>query len=249
MSTFENQVAIITGGRRGIGKAIALKLGKNGARIAFNDIGQPEEITKTVEEFRSEGIEAKGYLVDVTNRNEVQKMIEDIIKSWERIDILVNNAGITRDGLFLRMKDEDWQKVIEVCLQGTYNFTKEVLKYMVKQKYGRIINISSVVGVMGNAGQTNYSTAKAAILGFTKSLAREVAARGITVNAVAPGFIDTDMTRRLPEEVKKLWIDQIPMRRGGYPEDVAEAVAFLASKASGYITGQTIHVNGGMLML
>lgn len=249
MSAFENQVAIITGGRRGIGKAIALKLGKGGARIAFNDVGQPEEITETVEEFRSAGIEARGYLVDVTNRDAVQKMIEDIISFWGRIDILVNNAGITRDGLFLRMKDEDWQKVIDVCLQGTYNFTKEVLKYMVKQKYGRIINISSVVGVMGNAGQTNYSTAKAAILGFTKSLAREVAARGITVNAVAPGFIDTDMTRSLPEEVKKLWIDQIPMRRGGYPEDVAEAVAFLASKASGYITGQTIHVNGGMLML
>ncbi|MDI3525419.1 MAG: 3-oxoacyl-[acyl-carrier protein] reductase, partial [Candidatus Atribacteria bacterium] len=139
MSAFENQVAIITGGRRGIGKAIALKLGKGGARIAFNDVGQPEEITETVEEFRSAGIEARGYLVDVTNRDAVQKMIEDIISFWGRIDILVNNAGITRDGLFLRMKDEDWQKVIDVCLQGTYNFTKEVLKYMVKQKYGRII--------------------------------------------------------------------------------------------------------------
>lgn len=249
MSAFENQVAIVTGGQRGIGKAIVLRLGREGARVAFNDIGQPEEITKTVEELRSEGIETRGYLVDVTKREEVQEMVEDIIEAWGRIDILVNNAGITRDVLFLRMKDEDWQKVIEVCLQGTYNFTKEVLKHMVKQKYGRIINISSVVGIMGNAGQTNYSTAKAAILGFTKSLAREVAARGITVNAVAPGFIDTDMTRKLPEEIKKLWIDQIPMRRGGYPEDVAEAVAFLASKASGYITGQTIHVNGGMLML
>ena len=176
-------------------------------------------------------------------------MVQDIINTWGQIDILVNNAGITRDALLVRMKDEDWKAVLEVGVQGVYYCTKEVLRYMMKKRYGRIINISSVVGVMGNAGQTNYSTAKAAILGFTKSLAREVASLGITVNAVAPGFINTEMTKKLPEEVREVWLQQVPLRRWGEPEEVAQVVAFLASRAAGYITGQTIHVNGGLVMI
>jgi 3-oxoacyl-[acyl-carrier protein] reductase len=176
-------------------------------------------------------------------------VVQDIINTWGQIDILVNNAGITRDALLVRMKDEDWKAVLEVGVQGVYYCTKEVLRYMMKKRYGRIINISSVVGVMGNAGQTNYSTAKAAILGFTKSLAREVASLGITVNAVAPGFINTEMTKKLPEEVREVWLQQVPLRRWGEPEEVAQVVAFLASRAAGYITGQTIHVNGGLVMI
>lgn len=246
--SFEGKVALVTGARRGIGFAIAKALGKGGAKVAINDVVSPEEMGETVESLRKEGIDALGYAVDVTARDEIREMVEDIIKRWGHIDILVNNAGITRDALFVRMKDEDWKAVLDVCVQGTYNCTKEVLRYMMKQRYGRVINISSVVGVMGNAGQTNYSTAKAALLGFTKSLAREVAPLGITVNAIAPGFIDTEMTRRLPEDVRAIWLQQVPMRRWGEPEEVAQLVAFLASQAAGYITGQTIHINGGLFM-
>ncbi len=246
--SFEGKVALVTGARRGIGFAIAKALGKGGAKVAINDVVSPEEMSEAVESLRKEGIDALGYVVDVTTRGKIREMVEDIIKRWGHIDILVNNAGITRDALFVRMKDEDWKAVLDVCVQGTYNCTKEVLRYMMKQRYGRIINISSVVGVMGNAGQTNYSTAKAALLGFTKSLAREVASLGVTVNAIAPGFIDTEMTRRLPEDVRAIWLQQVPMRRWGEPEEVAQLVAFLASQAAGYITGQTIHINGGLFM-
>jgi len=246
--SFTGKVALVTGARRGIGFAIARTLGLGGAFVALNDVGPEEELREAVEVLRQEGIEAQGYVADVTVREEIRAMVEDIIARWGHIDILVNNAGITRDALFVRMKDEDWKAVLDVCLQGTYNCTKEVLRYMMKQRYGRIINISSVVGVMGNAGQTNYATAKAALLGFTKSLAREVAPLGITVNAIAPGFINTEMTRRLPEEVREMWLQQVPMRRWGEPEEVAQLVAFLASQAAGYITGQTVHINGGLFM-
>jgi|UniRef100_A0A7V3YFB4 3-oxoacyl-[acyl-carrier protein] reductase len=246
--SFTGKVALVTGARRGIGFAIARTLGLGGAFVALNDVGSQEELHEAVEALRQEGIEAQGYVADVTVREEIRAMVEDIIARWGHIDILVNNAGITKDALFVRMKDEDWKAVLDVCLQGTYNCTKEVLRYMMKQRYGRIINISSVVGVMGNAGQTNYATAKAALLGFTKSLAREVAPLGITVNAIAPGFINTEMTRRLPEEVREMWLQQVPMRRWGEPEEVAQLVAFLASQAAGYITGQTIHINGGLFM-
>ncbi len=245
----ENQVALVTGAARGIGLAIARSLGKNGVKVAINDIISPEEMEKTVEELRAENVEVSGYVASVTDREGVRRTVEDIVEKWGQIDILVNNAGVTRDGLFVRMKDDDWKMVLEVCVQGTYNCTKEVLRYMMKKRYGRIINISSVVGVMGNMGQVNYSTAKAAILGFTKSLAREVAHLGITVNAIAPGFINTDMTRKLPEQVRELWLNQVPMKRWGEPEEVAQLVSFLASKAAGYITGQTIHINGGLFMI
>lgn len=247
--SLENQVAMVTGGRRGIGFTIAQILGENGARVAINDVASQEEIEKAVEELKEQGIEARGYIADVTKKEEIKAVVQDIINTWGQIDILVNNAGITRDALLVRMKDEDWKAVLEVGVQGVYYCTKEVLRYMMKKRYGRIINISSVVGVMGNAGQTNYSTAKAAILGFTKSLAREVASLGITVNAVAPGFINTEMTKKLPEEVREVWLQQVPLRRWGEPEEVAQVVAFLASRAAGYITGQTIHVNGGLVMI
>lgn len=246
---FEDQVAMVTGGRRGIGLAIAQVLGEGGARVAINDVAPEEEIEKTVEELKKQGINARGYVADVTRREEIKAVVQDIINTWGQIDILVNNAGITKDGLLVRMKDEDWRAVLEVGVQGVYYCTKEVLRYMMRRQYGRIINISSVVGVMGNAGQANYATAKAAVLGFTKSLAREVAPLGITVNAVAPGFVNTEMTKKLPEEVRETWLQQVPLRRWGEPEEVAQAVAFLASRAAGYITGQTIHVNGGLVMI
>lgn len=244
----ESQVALVTGAARGIGLAIAKALGRSGVRVAINDIISPEEMEKVIEALREERIEAVGYIASVVDRDKIREAVEDIIGKWGQIDILVNNAGVTRDGLFVRMKDDDWKMVLDVCVQGTYNCTKEVLRHMMKKKYGRIINISSVVGVMGNMGQVNYATAKAAILGFTKSLAREVAHLGITVNAIAPGFINTEMTRKLPEQVRELWLNQVPMKRWGEPEEVAQLVSFLASKGAGYITGQTIHINGGLLM-
>jgi len=248
MIDLHNQIALITGAGRGIGFATAQVLGRYGAKIIIGDIAAEEDLSRAVAQLKSTGIDANYFMTDVTQKDQVNRMVEEVISKWDRVDILVNNAGLTRDALFLRMKDEDWNQVLDVCLQGTYNCTKSVMKSMVKRRYGRIINISSVVGVIGNTGQVNYSTAKAAILGFTKSLAREVASRGITVNAVAPGFIDTDMTRNLPDEIKKGWINQIPVGRLGQPEEIAEVIAFLASQAAAYITGQTIHVNGGMLM-
>ena len=245
---FENQVALVTGAARGIGLAIAKSLGRSGVRVVINDIVSPEEMESTIAKLRAEDMEVAGYIASVTDREAIHTMVEDVVTKWGQIDILVNNAGVTRDGLFVRMKDDDWNTVLAVCVQGTYNCTKEVLRYMMKKRYGRIINISSVVGVMGNMGQVNYSTAKAAILGFTKSLAREVAHLGITVNAIAPGFIDTEMTRKLPEQVREIWLNQVPMKRWGEPEEVAQLVSFLASKSAGYITGQTIHINGGLFM-
>ena len=246
MVDLRNQIAIITGAGRGIGFATAKILGGYGATPIICDVLPESELSKTIDHLQSNGIDSFSYRVDVTNKEQIDKMVQDVLERWGHIDILVNNAGLTRDAALLRMKDEDWHLVLNVCLQGTYQCTKSVLKSMVKRRYGRIINISSVVGVIGNAGQVNYSSAKAAIIGFTKSLAREIASRGITVNAIAPGFFDTDMTRNLPEAIKEGWINQIPVGRLGQPEEIARVALFLASDDSSYITGQTIQADGGM---
>ena len=243
-----SKVAFITGGTRGIGKKIAITLAKDGYDIAINyrkENDDLENIKNEIEKTNAKFLAVKG---DVTDIDSTQQMVNDIIKEYGKIDVLVNNAGITKDTLLVRMKKEEFEDVIDVNLIGTFNITKNVIPYMIKQRSGRIINISSVVGVSGNAGQTNYSASKAGIIGFTKSLAKEVASRNILVNAVAPGFIETQMTDVLKQEVKEEIAKNIPLRRMGTPEDVANVVKFLAGEQSSYITGQIINVDGGMLM-
>jgi len=245
--SLENEVALVTGASRGIGKATALALGAKGATVigtATSDSGA-EAISAYLKE---NGVAGKGVKLDVTHQSEIDHVMDQIVEEYAAPAILVNNAGITRDNLLMRMKDGDWDAIMETNLKSVYRMSKAVLRPMTKARKGRIISIASVVGLMGNAGQTNYAAAKAGILGFTKSLAREVGARGITVNAVAPGFIDTDMTRDLAEEHKQLLLNQIPLGRLGNPEEIAAAVAFLASPEAAYITGETISVNGGMYM-
>lgn len=243
-----SKIAFITGASRGIGKAIALTLAKAGAEIAGIDINRDELSSAMKEVENTTGRRALPLQADVGDYGSIEKAIEESIRVFGRINILVNNAGITRDNIILRMKDEEWDKVIKTNLTGTFNCTKAVIKGMVKNREGRIINIASIVGVMGNAGQANYAASKAGIIGFTKSIAREYANRGITANVIAPGFIETDMTRALSEEVRNTLISQIPMARLGMPEDIANVVKFLASDGAAYITGQVIHVNGGMYM-
>lgn len=245
--TLEGKVALITGAAYGIGFAIAEAFAKAGAKIAFNCRSQ-KHMDQALADYKAKGIDAKGYICDCTKEEEVKNMVADIEKELGTIDILVNNAGITRDGLLMRMKEADWDAVLTTNLKSVYNCTKAVIKYMMKARSGRIVSISSVVGAMGNAGQANYAAAKAGIMGFTKAVAKEVASRGITVNAVAPGFIATDMTAVLPEKVVESLKAAIPMGRLGAPEDIAKAVAFLVSEDAAYITGQTLHVNGGMFM-
>lgn len=247
----EERVAIITGSSRGIGRAIALELAKQGVRVAlnyFNAGPNEKEAREVVELIKENGGQAEAFSADVAQSHEVEAMARQVIEHFGRVDILVNNAGITRDSLLLRMKEDDWDRVLETNLKGTYNCAKSVLKFMMKQRYGRIVNIASVVGIMGNAGQTNYAASKAGVIGFTKSLAREAASRNITVNAVAPGFIDTSMTGELSEDARQLLLKQIPLQRMGTPEDVAHLVGFLVSHHASYITGQTIAVDGGMVM-
>ena len=248
MKLLEGKVAVITGGARGIGKAISLCYAKSGASIAFTYIVEDENFKNTEKELASYGVEVKGYISDASNYEQSMKLVDDIIKDFGRIDVLVNNAGITRDGLLMRMSEEQWDLVIKVNLKSVFNLTKAVQKYMLKQHSGSIINMSSVVGVSGNAGQANYSASKAGIIGFTKSVAQELGSRNIRSNAIAPGFIITDMTGKLPEEVRQEWANKIPLRRGGTPEDVANVALFLASDLSSYVTGQVIHVCGGMNM-
>ncbi len=241
------RVAIVTGGGQGIGKAIAEKLASYGADVAVVDVNL-EKATEVSEGIKRMGRRSMAMKVDVVSAEETEAMAEKVFKEMEAIHILVNNAGITRDGLILRMKEEDWDAVINVNLKGAFNCTKAVLKYMTKMRWGRIVNIASVVGVMGNAGQANYAASKAGLIGLTKSVAREFAARNITCNAVAPGFIETAMTDVLSEQVKADLISKIPLGRLGGAGDVATGVLFLASNASNYITGQVLNINGGMAM-
>ena len=243
-----NKVALITGSSRGIGKQIAIRLAKEGYNIAINYVNKNEEVDKTIEEIKSQGVEVLEAAGDVSNFEESKKIVELVIEKFGQIDVLVNNAGITKDTLIMRMQPEDFTKVINVNLVGTFNITKNVVPYMMKKREGRIINISSVVGISGNAGQCNYAASKAGIIGFTKSLAKELASRNILVNAVAPGFIETNMTDVLKEDVKLNIKKQIPLNRIGTAEDVANVVYFLTAKESSYITGQIIQVDGGMLI-
>ncbi|MGC2432773.1 MAG: 3-oxoacyl-[acyl-carrier-protein] reductase [Desulfobaccales bacterium] len=242
-------VALVTGAARGIGRAIALVLARPGLTLYLNDIALGEEAVRTQQEVNDKGAQAKLIEFNVADAGQVQQGVDEILKESGRLDLLVNNAGITRDNLILRMKEAEWDAVLAVNLKGAYNCMRAVSKAMVKQRSGRIINISSVVGVMGNAGQANYVASKAGLIGLTKAVARELASRNITVNAVAPGFIQTEMTESLPAKVKEEMLAQIPLGRFGTPEEVAQAVAFLASDAAAYLTGQVIHVNGGMLMI
>ena len=244
----DGKIALVTGGSRGIGRAVAIELAKEGATVAINYAGNKaaaEEVQSIITEM---GGKAMIIQADVSDEKSATQMVEEVIAQLGGVDILVNNAGITRDGLFIRMKEEDWNAVINTNLTGIFNCTKVAAKYMMKKRSGRIINMSSVSGIMGNAGQTNYAAAKAGVIGFTKSLAREMASRGITVNAVAPGFIATDMTAAMPEKAQEHVLTCIPLGKMGKPEDIANAVLFLASDKASYITGQVIHVDGGMVM-
>ncbi|MGH7261270.1 MAG: 3-oxoacyl-[acyl-carrier-protein] reductase [Nitrospiraceae bacterium] len=245
--TLAGKVAIVTGAAQGIGRAIAEALAGAGADVAVADLdlGRSQD---TVAAITKMGRRALNIKVNVADWNDAKAMVDQVVKEWGKVDILVNNAGITRDGLLLRMKEEDWNLVLQVNLNGTFNCTKAALQPMTKQRYGRIVNIASIVGAIGNAGQANYAASKAAVIGLTKTVAREYASRAVTVNAVAPGFIDTAMTQQLSAEVKEALYKQIPLGRLGQPSDVADAVKFLASDEAGYITGHVLHVNGGMHM-
>lgn len=242
------QTALVTGASRGIGRSIALALAEQGANVAVNYSGNEAAAAEVVEEIRAKGVESMALKGNVGSSQEADALVKQVVDAWGRIDILVNNAGITRDNLIMRMKEEEFDQVIETNLKGVFNCLKAATRPMMKQRYGRIINISSVVGALGNAGQANYVAAKAGVIGLTKSAARELASRGITVNAVAPGFIDTDMTRELPEELREKMMVDIPLARLGKPEEIAEVVTFLASSGASYMTGQTLHVDGGMYM-
>ncbi len=245
---FEGKVALVTGASRGIGRAIALALAAEGADVAVNYAGSEAAAKEVAAEIEAMGRKAFVIQADIASTEASTAMVDAVVKEFGRIDVLVNNAGITRDGLLMRMKEEDWDAVITTNLKGVFNCTKAAIKYMMKQKSGNIVNISSIVGVMGNAGQANYCAAKAGVIGFTKATAKEVAARGIRVNAIAPGFIKTDMTSVLPEKVVEAMLAGIPLNRLGETEDIAKAVLFLASSDANYITGQTLHVDGGMVM-
>ena len=241
------KIALITGGAQGIGRFISEELAGQGAHVVLGDINQ-EGAEKTAAEIKDSGGKASAVGIDVSNAKDVQGVFDSILKEYKPVDIVVNNAGITRDGLLVRMKEVDWDLVLNINLKGSFLCSQQAAKQMMKQKSGSIVNIASIVGVMGNFGQSNYSASKSGLIGFTKTLAREVAPRGIRANAVAPGFIDTEMTRVLEESVRSKLIEQIPLARLGQPEDVARCVSFLVSENASYITGQVINVNGGMLM-
>lgn len=244
----QGQAALVTGASRGIGRSIALALAEAGANVAVNYAGSEAAAQAVVEEIKQLGVDAFAIQANVGQSEQAENLIKEVAGKFGRIDILVNNAGITRDNLIMRMKEDEFDQVIETNLKGVFNCLKSVSRPMMKQRYGRIINISSVVGVLGNAGQANYVAAKAGVIGLTKSSARELASRGITVNCVAPGFIDTDMTRELPEDLRAKMLEDIPLARLGQPEEIAKVVVFLATEGASYMTGQTLHVDGGMYM-
>ncbi|MEW6456554.1 MAG: 3-oxoacyl-[acyl-carrier-protein] reductase [Acidobacteriota bacterium] len=244
---FKEKVSIVTGAAQGIGKEIAVSLAQEGASLALVDMNR-HKLFETVEEIKKMNGDAEAFVTDVSKKEEVEKTVNEIEQKFNKIDHLVNNAGITKDNLLLRMSEDEWDKVLDVNLKGTFLFTKSVLKYMLKNRYGKIVSISSVVGIIGNAGQANYSASKAGIIGFSRSLAREVSSKGINVNVVAPGYIETEMTKSLPDSIKETFFNLIPMKRFGTPKEVANVVLFLLSDESIYINGEVIHVNGGLFM-
>jgi len=248
MKLLEGKTALITGAARGIGKAIALKYASEGANVAFTDLAIDDIAKATESEIAAFGVKVKGYASNAANFADTEKVVAEVLNDFGRIDILVNNAGITRDGLMMRMTEQQWDMVINVNLKSAFNFIHAITPIMMRQKSGSIINMSSVVGVSGNAGQANYSASKAGMIGLAKSIAKELGSRGIRANCIAPGFIITDMTGQLSEEVRNEWAKQIPLKRGGTPEDVANVAHFLASELSSYVSGQVIHVCGGMNM-
>jgi 3-oxoacyl-[acyl-carrier protein] reductase len=246
MKLLEGKVALVTGAGRGIGKAIALRFAEEGANVAFTDLVVNEAVEETVKEIEALGVKVKAYASNAANFDETHEVVKQIVEDFGRIDVLVNNAGITKDGLMMRMSEAQWDAVINVNLKSAFNFIHAVTPVMAKQRSGSIINMSSVVGVSGNAGQCNYSASKAGMIGLAKSIAKEMGPRGIRANCIAPGFIITEMTNQLSQEIKDQWAQQIPMRRGGTPEDVANVALFLASDLSSYVGGQTIHCCGAM---
>lgn len=247
MKILEGKIALITGASRGIGKAIALKFAEQGANVAFSDLNRDENMEVLEKELSDLGVKGTGYASDASSLAQSEKLVEDVISDFGSVDILVNNAGITRDGLLMRMEEKDWDIIMAVNLKSVFNLTKAVQRSMLKQRSGSIINMSSVVGVNGNGGQSNYSASKAGIIGFTKSIAKELGSRNIRCNAIAPGFIETEMTATLQDDVRDEWIQSIPLKRGGKPEDVADVCTFLGSDLSSYVTGQVISVCGGMI--
>jgi 3-oxoacyl-[acyl-carrier protein] reductase len=246
MKLLEGKVALVTGAGRGIGKAIALRFAQEGANVAFTDLAVNEAVEETVKEIEALGVKAKAYASNAANFEETHEVVKQVVDDFGRIDVLVNNAGITKDGLMMRMSEAQWDAVINVNLKSAFNFIHAVTPIMAKQRSGSIINMSSVVGVSGNAGQCNYSASKAGMIGLAKSIAKEMGPRGIRANCIAPGFIITEMTNQLSQEVKDAWAVQIPLRRGGTPEDVANVALFLASDLSSYVSGQVIHCCGAM---
>ena len=244
---FKDRVSLITGGARGIGREIALAFAREGSDIVICDVNQ-DALNDTKKDIEALGRKAETFVVDVTNLSQVEDMVNKTLDKFQKIDILINNAGITRDALIVRMSEQDFDSVIAVNLKGTFNCTKALAKVMMKQRYGKIVSISSIIGIMGNAGQANYAASKAGIIGITKSVAKELASRNVNVNAIAPGFIETDMTAKLPENVKSQMLSYIPLNRFGKASDVADLAMFLASDASSYITGQVIKIDGGMVM-
>ncbi len=246
MKLLENKIALITGASKGIGKSIALLYAKEGCQVAFTDLNRDEVMIQTEKELNDLGVKAMGFASNAASFEDSARVVDEVVKEFGRIDILVNNAGITKDNLLMRMSEKDWDAVIAVNLKSVFNLTHAVQRYMLKQKSGSIINMSSVVGVSGNAGQANYSASKAGIIGFTKSIAKELGSRNIRSNAIAPGFIITDMTAQIPEDARKAWEEKIPLRRGGQPEEVAKVAVFLGSDLSSYVSGQVIHVCGAM---